>query len=146
MGARGEGLLMAEEKNLYDPRGRLSNLRRLRDFDMEALIHLISYRLLIIASLLTVVFFALSLAAPALQVAWKALLVLDWIFFSTQVFETLKGLMLTGSGGIAFGRLNESYLSAMVKNTSRPGYKAVPYVALVLWVIGLFVLIAEMIA
>ena len=88
---------MAEEKNIYDPRGRLSNLRRLRAFDMEALIHLISYRLLIIASLLTAVFFVLSLAAPALQVAWKILLVLDWIFFSTQVFETLKGLMLTGS-------------------------------------------------
>lgn len=136
---------MADEKNIYDARGRMSNLGRLKQFDREALIHLISYRLLIVTSLLTVIFFLASFASGSLGIVWKVLLVLDWIFFSTQVFETLKGLALTGSGGIAFGRLNESYLSAMASKKSSPGFKAIPYVALVLWIIGLFVFIAEMI-
>lgn len=136
---------MAGDKNIYDPRGRLSNLGRLRTFDLEALIHLISYRLLIISSLLTVLFFLLSLAAPVLDAAWKAMIILDWIFFTTQVFETLKGLALTGSGGIAFGRLNKSFLSAMEEKQSSPGFKAIPYIALVLWIIGFFVLLVEMI-
>lgn len=128
---------MNGDKNIYDPRGRLKNLGRLRTFDVEALIHLISYRLLVLTSLLTVIAFLLSLAIPATAMAWKILLLLDWIFFSTQVFETLKGLSLTGSHGIAFGRLNESFLSAMVKKRSSPGYKAMPYFALAVWLAGL---------
>ncbi len=137
---------MTDDKNIYDPRGRLSNLRRLRPFDIEALVHLISYRLLIITSLLTFIVFLATLAAPPLEGALKVLIVLDWIFFSTQVFETLKGLSLAGSRGIVFGRLNESYLSAMAGKREYPGYRAVPYIALMLWIIGLFVLIAEMVA
>lgn len=136
---------MAGDKNIYDPRGRLSNLGRLKSFDIEALVHLISYRLLIISSLLTVLLFLLSLAAPVLDTAWKIMIALDWLFFTTQVFETLKGLSLTGSGGIAFGRLNESFLSAMEEKKSSPGFKAIPYIALALWIIGFFVLLAEMI-
>lgn len=137
---------MESDKSIHDPRGRLSNLGRLKTFDREALVHLVSYRLLIITSLLTFFVFLASLAYPGFAPAWKLLLVLDWIFLSTQVFETLKGLALTGSGGIAFGRLNESFLSAMVEKRSRPVYKAVPYVALAVWVAGFIVLIAEMIA
>ncbi len=137
---------MADDKNIYDPRGRLSNIGRLRGFDAEALVHLISYRLLIISSLLTVVAFLFSLGVSQLDAVWKVLLVLDWIFFSTQVFETLKGLSLTGSGGIAFGRLNQSFLSGMLGKKDSPGYRAIPYIALALWLVGLVVLIAEMMA
>lgn len=137
---------MAGDKNIYDPRGRLSNLGRLKTFDIEALVHLISYRLLIISSLLTVLFFLLSFPAPVFDGAWKIMIVLDWLFFTTQVFETLKGLALTGSGGIAFGRLNKSFLSAMEEKESSPGFKAIPYIALVLWIIGFVVLIVEMVA
>lgn len=136
---------MAEEKRIYDARGRMSNLGRLKHFDREALVHLISYRLLIITSLLTFITFLISLAAPSADIVWKVLLLFVWIFFSTQVFETLKGLSLTGSGGIAFGRLNESFISAMVTKKTSPGFKAIPYVALAFWLAGLVAYIVELV-
>lgn len=136
---------MEEEKKLYDARGRMSNLTRLLPFDREAFYHLLSYRTLIVVSIFTFIFFILSLAFSPLNGVWKALLVLVWLLLTSQVYESAKAFALVGSGGRAFGHLNESFMSSMMKTEDKgKNYKLIPYAVVVVWLIGLIVFAAEM--
>jgi len=130
-----------QKTNVHDVRGRLSLLGRLLEFDREAFVHLLFYRALIISSLITVVIFAASLLFSSLDYAWEIMIAIDWLFFTTQVFETSKGLSLTGSNGAAFGRLNPSFVSSMLPSSHTSFYRSIPYVLLAIWLVGLGVYI-----
>ncbi len=131
------------EKKTYDARGSIGNLGRLTAFDREAFYHLIFYRLLIIASIITFALFILSLGFHALGLSWKIMLVIVWLLLTSQVFESAKAFVLVGSGGIAFGRLNESYLSSMRAGSTDPGLRVyIPYAVLLIWVIGFIIFAA----
>ena len=131
------------EKKTYDARGSIGNLGRLTAFDREAFYHLISYRLLIIASIITFALFILSLGFHALGLSWKIMLVIVWLLLTSQVYESAKAFVLVGSGGIAFGRLNESYLSSMRAGSTDPGLRVyIPYAVLLIWVIGFIIFAA----
>ncbi len=131
------------EKKTYDARGSIGNLGRLTAFDREAFYHLISYRLLIIASTITVVLFMLSLGLHSLEMTWKIMLVIVWLLLTSQVYESAKAFVLVGSGGIAFGKLNESYLSSMRSGSKDAGFMGyIPYVVLLIWVVGFFIFAA----
>jgi len=135
------------EKTVYDARGRMSNLGRVKKFYPEAFVHLVSYRLLIIFSLLLFVTFALSVADSAFTGLFDVVLVLTWIFFTTQVFETAKGLSLTASRGAAFGRLNSSFVGSMMTQKEKARgrrYRVIPYIVLAVWIAGLIALLAEL--
>lgn len=131
------------EKKTYDARGSIGNLARLNAFDREAFYHLISYRLLIIASVVTFVFFIMSLGFHSLNIAWKVMLVIVWLLLTSQVYESAKAFVLVGSGGIAFGRLNESYLSSMRGGSRDAGLKSyIPYLVLTVWAVGFIIFAA----
>ena len=131
------------EKKTYDARGSIGNLGRLTAFDREAFYHLISYRLLIIASTITVVLFMLSFGLHSLEMTWKIMLVIVWLLLTSQVYESAKAFVLVGSGGIAFGKLNESYLSSMRSGSKDAGFMVyIPYVVLLIWVVGFFIFAA----
>ncbi len=132
------------EKKTYDARGSIGNLGRLIEFDREAFYHLISYRLLIITSLLTAALFILSTALHSLVPVWKVLLLAVWLLLASQVYESAKAFVLVGSRGLAFGRLNESYLSSM-RSGEVAGISAyIPYAVLAVWAVG-FVIFAAVI-
>lgn len=136
---------MADEKRVYDPRGKMVSLTRLTAFDREAFYHLLSYRAFIIFSIITFIFFILSLAIDSLTSVWKALLVIVWLLMTSQVYESVKAFALVGSGGRAFGHLNESFVSSMMKKEGgRKWLAKLPYAVVVLWLLGFVIFAAEM--
>jgi lipoprotein signal peptidase len=137
---------MADEKRVYDPRGKMVSLTRLTGFDREAFYHLLSYRAFIIFSLITFVVFILSLAMDSLTEVWRVLLVVVWLLMTSQVYESVKAFALVGSNGRAFGHLNESFMSSMMrKEEGKRWLEKLPYVVLVLWLLGFVIFAAEMI-
>jgi hypothetical protein len=125
-------------KKVYDFRGKQSNISRLIRFDPEAFVHILFYRLLIPVSIIYGVVLLASLAFAGLGLVAKTLTIIVWILFTPQVFETAKAISVTGSRGIAFGHLNESYRFILRTRYSKKagGYSLFPYLILALWVIG----------
>ncbi|MEM3852632.1 MAG: hypothetical protein QXP70_06495 [Methanomassiliicoccales archaeon] len=125
------------DQKWFDARGRMGLLSRLLAFDREAFIHLVFYRALIFGSIITFVLFIASIPFHVLDLAWRIMIAIDWIFFTTQVFESIKALSLAGSEGAAFGHLNPSFVSSMLSVRHRGAYTAIPYVFLAIWIAGL---------
>jgi hypothetical protein len=131
-------------KKVYDFRGKQSNISRLTRFDPEAFVHMLFYRVLIPVSIIYGIVLLASLVFSGLELAVKALTVIIWILFTPQVFETAKAVSVTGSRGMAFGHLNESYLFILRTRYSKKAgaYTLFPYLVLALWVVGFISMVA----
>jgi hypothetical protein len=132
-----------EKKIVYDTRHGESKIKRLLPFHKAAFLHAIFYRILVIVSLLTFIVFWLSLAFPLLSQWIRYLIVLVWILFIPQVFSLSEGLAMMRSRGVAFGHLNESFVSAIPKKETYELYKLFPYFISFLWIVALGLFIFE---
>ncbi|HUC38794.1 MAG TPA: hypothetical protein VL944_01550 [Candidatus Acidoferrum sp.] len=127
------------EKQIYDSRGRQTSIARLAQFDAEAFIHMLFYRILIIFSILTFAAFVYSYATKLDFAIFQALFLAVWVLFTPQVFETAKGISLIQTRGFVFGRLNKSYTESAKNHVGARlavMYRVIPYAALLVWVIG----------
>ncbi len=127
-----------EAENSYDVRGRQSSIFRLYGFDNEGLVHMVFYRIAVFASLLLAaaiiigfVYFNQPFTMPA-----KALVVLVWILFTPQLFETGKAMSIIASRGVVFGMLNESFLKFIKMKRIYAVYRIIPYLILLVWILG----------
>ncbi len=127
-----------ENKKIYDFRGKQTNLERQLAFNKEGFIHMIFYRVLIIISIITFFVFLLSFWLVELFTVVVYLIIIIWVLFIPQLFALLKGLAMIGSKGIEFGRLNDSYISALKTNKKMVfGYALFPYLMIGVWIFGL---------
>ena len=133
-----------QEKEIYDVRGGQSKLFRLLRFDTEGLVHLVFYRIAIVIAALMVISMAIGVEyvqTPFIN-ATRVLMLLLWIMFTPQLFETIKAMSLIASRGVVFGKLNPSFMSQVKRNTSMDGLLyALPYVVLAVWAVGLIGLV-----
>lgn len=130
------------QEHSHDLRGRIALLGRLLRFDKEAFIHLLFYRCLIVSSIVTFIIFALSFPFHVLFYGVKVMIALDWVFFTTQVFESAKAMSLADSRGAAFGHLNPSFVSSMLVSRNASAYRLLPFLLLAVWIAGLAAYIA----
>ena len=133
-----------QEKEIYDVRGGQSKLFRLLRFDTEGLVHLVFYRIAIVIAALMVISMAIGVKyvqTPFIN-ATRVLMLLLWIMFTPQLFETIKAMSLIASRGVVFGRLNPSFMSQVKRNTGMDVLLyALPYVVLAVWAVGLIGLV-----
>ncbi len=131
-------------ENSYDVRGRQSLIFRLSRFDREGLIHMVFYRIAVFLALILAASMILSMSyyrTPFTGIT-KALLLLVWIIFTPQLFETAKAMSLISSRGIVFGKLNNSFMKYGVrKKKTYILLKALPYASLLIWAAGFAVLV-----
>lgn len=131
-------------KRTKDLRGHQSNVHRLSKFDSEGLIHMVAYRWLIIFSVIYGILLLLSLYYyPQLAYAVKIATVVIWMLFTPTAYETVKGLSLISSRGLAFGHLSKEYTEIMNSKYHRSSgiFKYVPQFAMLLWLIGFIVMV-----
>ncbi len=125
------------EKTTYDSRGWQANLIRQISFNKASFVHMVFYRVLIIAALVTFVTFLFSFVYAGVKPYINYLLAAVWILFTPQLFILITGLAMVGSGGLEFGHLNKSYLNMIGKSgKSTIGYRILPYAALIIWGVG----------
>ncbi len=130
-------------KNVYNLRGRQSNIVRLIKFDKEAFVHMLAYRILIVFSMIYGVMLLGYYVVPGIGVMVKASTIVIWILFTPQLFETVKGLSLIITKGLAFGHLGKGHGFLMKKKYGKTGAFAIPipYAAMLLWAIGFVALL-----
>ncbi len=135
---------MAVKKRLHDMRGRQANMLRLAAFDIEALVHMLFYRLLVFFGIVYGAAMLLSFAYAPLGGLIKPLTVLVWILFTPQIYETAKVFALTSSGGLAFGRFNKEHVYVMKAKYGKSSsfLLLIPYVTLLLWAAGFLAMLA----
>ncbi len=132
-------------KEAYDVRGRQSNILRLLGFDIEAFSHMLLYRILIFASIIvggtmlaTILFFPQYIGVPYIE----APILVIWILFTIQVYETAKAAVLIFSKGLSSPDLNQSFVNFSIRNKSfAEVYRIFPYAVLLLWIIGFVALL-----
>ncbi|MEM0145533.1 MAG: hypothetical protein QXH66_00885 [Conexivisphaerales archaeon] len=141
MAADGEEVLMSRKK---DMRGSQSRIARLASFYIEGFVHMLFYRILV----------PISIAYGALVIAWifypqlgltvKAITAVVWVLFAPQIFETVKGLALSRSRGMAFGHINEEFRALYMARYGKGSMylKAAPYAVIVIWAIGFIAMLA----
>jgi hypothetical protein len=131
----------------YDVRGSQSRILRLIHFDREALLHMLFYRAAVFISILLAASIIIGMAYYSTAFTWstKTLIVAVWILFTPQLFETFKAASIIASGGIAFGRLNQSFLNSRSKTAWKEPLFAVlkvaPYAVLAAWAMGFVALL-----
>ncbi len=132
------------DKQVYELRGRQSNLSRLVHFDKEAYIHMLFYRALIILSVVAGAVFFASYFFNLSTAVFRAFFMIIWVLFIPQVFESAKGMSVIATRGFVFGHLNKSYRSTAekyLKPRAAPLFKAFPYAVLAAWLAGLVLLV-----
>ena len=133
-------------ENAYDVRGRQSLIFRLSAFDKEGLIHMVFYRIAVFLALILAASITLSMAyyqTPFTSIT-KVLLLLTWIIFTPQLFETIKAMSLISSRGIVFGKLNSSFMKYGVREKKEYILlNALPYASLLVWLLGFAILMRE---
>lgn len=143
MEAGAEVLLMEES---YDVRGKQQNIFRLLGFDAEALVHMIFYRIFIFASVAIgiIVLAAMAFAPQDIGMGFiESLILIVWILFTPQVYETAKAMMIILSRGMSSPYLNQSFVNFAVKDKAAyPFYRAFPYAVLMLWILGFAIMLA----
>lgn len=128
----------------YDVRGRQSSIFRLYGFDREGLVHMVFYRIAVFVAVLLAASIVLGMAysQTPFTAYTKALMLIMWAIFTPQLFETFKASSIIASGGVVFGRLNASFMRFAVRMKPQYAlYRALPYAALAVWVLG-FVMLA----
>ncbi len=128
-----------QKKETYDVRGGQSKIFRLFCFDKEGLLHMAFYRVAIVVALLMVISMAVGVKyvlTPFIN-GTRVLMLLLWISFTPQLFETVKAMSLIASGGMVFGKLNPSFMTQVKRNSSMDAVLfALPYVVLLVWIVG----------
>ncbi|AFZ70714.1 hypothetical protein Calag_0991 [Caldisphaera lagunensis DSM 15908] len=134
---------MGEKKKLKDLRGSQSRIFRLRSFYLEGFIHAIFYRIQIPVSIIYGIILLSWLFYPGLALTVKAFTALVWILFIPQLFESVKGLALSMSRGMVFGKLNNEYahLYRLRYKKNLVHLRLAPYLVLAIWIIGFIAMI-----
>ncbi len=141
MAAAEAGILgEAMEKQVYDVRGRIGSLARLIGFDKAGFIHMVTYRIFIFVAVFTGL---LLLYCAAFNPAYfnsafvKALILLDWLFFTAQVYAASQVLAFILSQGRASEHINKSFINAEDKRKGvDSALRHIPYIITVLWLLG----------
>ena len=133
------------DKEPFDVRGRETNLLKSLNYDKEAFVHLASFRILIIVSILISAMIFANILLGAFGNYIKAAIVLAWILITPQLYEVMKAFSLIASGGFAFGKMNKSFLDTVKEKTNKPSYKilvAFPVFGMIIWIALLAAFIA----
>ena len=139
MEARGEEILM---KKIYDLRGPQSRIFRLYSFYKSALLHMITYRLLIFESPIAAAAIILEIIRPSpiINIVSDSLILLTWILFTPQLFSAAEAFSIISTKAASFGHLNKSFIAAQWRKPN-PLFNALPFVASAIWAMG-FILLA----
>ncbi len=128
-----------DDKEPYDVRGRQSGIFRLFCFDKEGLAHMLFYRVAIFVALLLIASMAIGVkyvGTPFINGS-RVLILLLWILFTPQLFETIKAFSIIASHGTVFGRLNASFTAhAVRKGGFDTVLRVLPYLVMIVWAIG----------
>jgi hypothetical protein len=130
-------------KNLYDVRGKTTNISRLASFDQWAFLHMVFYRIAIFASIAYGILVLLWYAVPGLDFEVKVATALIWILFTPQVFAARKAIVMTLSKGMAFGHLNTEFEKTYKAKYHPLGGALIvlPYIATAIWILGFFAML-----
>lgn len=131
-------------KKTLDMRGGQARIARLIPFYPWAFIHMLFYRILAPYSILYGVILLYSFAYPVPHLAIKASTLIFWVLITPQLFETVRGLTMSWSRGLVFGRLNKEYSSLMKKRygkNSLQAYRSIPYLVIALWIAGFLLMV-----
>ncbi len=122
------------EKKTHDFRGGQKNVLRLYGFDRAGLIHALFYRILIFASIIYAILLLLS-PFYGLALAIKAFTALMWVLIAPQLFAAMKVLGMTSTRGVVFGKFSKAYSQIASKGyrSYYALYRALPYLALLIW-------------
>ncbi len=132
-------------KHVYDVRGRQSSIFRLYCSDKGALLHMLSYRISIIFAIITILYmlYALYAHGTILNHVSETFIVVIAITMTPQLFESLKAFFVILSKGVVFGHLNSSFIKFGVKqHLIYKLYRLLPYILIVIWVVGVLYLAA----
>ncbi len=129
---------MSAAKRLKDLRGPQRRISRLLRFYPEAFLHMLFYRIAVPLTLLYALTILLYFLLPGLGLVLKISTAVLWALWTPQLFAVAKGLSLAWTRGLAFGQLNPEFAALYRKRYPRITgfYRALPYAALVLWVLG----------
>lgn len=132
------------DKEVFDLRGMQESILRLYRFDKGAFLHMLFYRIAVFVAIAAGLLIAAdTVTLHHLAYYTKLLVALSWILFTPQLFAVFVAFSVMRSRGVAFGHLNSSFLSAEVeKRLSQNVYKALPYIAIAVWMAGFVMLIA----
>jgi hypothetical protein len=135
-----------KQKELYDARGKQSNIVRLAGFDTEAFVHMLFYRILVFYSIVYGLFMLYAIVIGVPVVLLRLFTAIEWILITPQAYETVKTFSLISSRGLAFGHLSEEYTYTMKKKYNKSGaiLKPIPYAAMVLWVAGFVIMLMRL--
>jgi hypothetical protein len=125
-----------------DLRGKESNIFRLWGFDREALLHMVSYRILIAVSIPLAAIIVWASLTGTHQLVLEAVILLVGALLTPQLFGVFKVVSIFSTGGRSFGRLNESYLSSTKDKSNQSGKKffdIFPYAGIAIWILILIV-------
>jgi hypothetical protein len=127
-----------------DLRGPLWRIGRLLRFYPEAFIHVLAYRIMVPLMILYGAVMVASLLLPGLGVVLKASTAVIWMLWTPQLFEVAKGLSLSWTRGMAFGRLNPEFAHLYRKRYGRRSwvFVAFPFIVVALWAAGFVVMLA----
>jgi hypothetical protein len=132
---------MSSKKGLKDMRDGQRRISRLSGFYFSAFIHMLFNRILAFYSIIygVIMLYYLVFSGSAYLLA-KVATAIFWVLITPQFFETVKGLSMSWSRGMVFGRLNDEYISLIRKRYGNSFkvtfYMMIPYVAILLWAIG----------
>ena len=127
-----------------DLRGPQRRIGRLLRFDRGAFLHVFTYRLMVPLAILFGALMLFTLLVPGLGAAVKAFTAVIWVLWTPQLFEVARGLSLSWSRGMAFGRLNPEFAHLYRKRYGRKSgiFIAFPFVFLSVWAAGFAAMLA----
>ncbi|MEM0118293.1 MAG: hypothetical protein QXV32_07580 [Conexivisphaerales archaeon] len=134
---------MSQQKKLKDMRDGQRRIARLIRFYRASFIHMLFNRVLAFYSIIYGIFLFYSLLVhqnSSILLASRVATVLFWLLITPQFIETVKGLSMSWSRGMVFGRLNDEYVSLIRKRYGDSMvnlYQAIPYIVGLLWVVAL---------
>jgi len=135
---------MSVGKRLKDMRDGQIRISRLSKFYLTAFIHMLFNRILAFYSIIygIILLYHAFFAMPELA---KIATAVFWILITPQFIETVKGLSMSWSRGMVFGRLNDEYISLIRKRYGGSFkvnlYMMIPYIASLLWGIAFVVMV-----
>ena len=131
-------------KETFDVRGSETNLFKTVGYDLEAFIHLASFRLSIFTSFIIAIAIFANLIFGYFGGYIEAAIVIAWILITPQLYEVIKAFSLISSHGYVFGQMNKSFLDTVGEKYNKPSYKllrVLPATAMVIWALALVALI-----
>ena len=129
----------------YDARGRQRSILRLAGFDYAALVHMITYRVLIFFAVITGVAILVSMFVSPASLGMQTievLLLAVWALITPQLFEAVRAIGLMLSRGRSSRDLNRSFANFAPGNRAYYALcRSLPYAALTLWIAGFVIML-----